>query len=139
MTANVFLDTNILLYFISKAPTERDKSERAAEILMQDDCGLSTQVLAEFYVNATRKSNFKLTHTSVMNFLGSLKHIPTVALDVEEMHAAADLAHHRKLSFWDAAIVIAAQSLSCSILYSEDFQHGQRFGTLRVVNPFARL
>jgi len=136
MTANVFLDTNILLYFISKAPTEREKSARAAEILMRDDCGLSTQVLAEFYVNAMQKTAFKLPHQQVMNFLDTLKHIPVATLSVEAMHAAANLAHHRKLSFWDAAIIIAAQTLSCSILYSEDFQHGQRFGSVRVVNPF---
>jgi predicted nucleic acid-binding protein len=136
MTADVFVDTNILLYFISKSPDEREKSARAADILMRDDCGLSTQVLAEFYVNATLKSAFRLPHQQVMNFLDTLKHIPTAALGVEEMHAAADLAHHRKLSFWDAAIIIAAQSLACTKLYTEDLQHGQRFGSLRVVNPF---
>ena len=33
-------------------------------------------------------------------------------------------------------IVCAARSAGCTVLYSEDLQHGQRFGSLRVVNPF---
>ena len=136
VTAGCFLDTNILLYFISKAPAEQAKAARAAEILMRDDCGLSTQVLAEFYVNATQKTAFKLPHAQVMAFLDTLKHLPTVALSADATRDAANLAHRHTLSFWDAAIVVAAQSLQCSTLYSEDFQDGRRFGALRVVNPF---
>jgi predicted nucleic acid-binding protein len=40
------------------------------------------------------------------------------------------------LSWFDALIVSAAQQAGCDVLYSEDLQHGQRFGSLRVVNPF---
>ncbi len=36
----------------------------------------------------------------------------------------------------DSPIVAAALEARCSILYSEDFQHGQKFSDLRVVNPF---
>ena len=136
MTAEWFIDTNVLLYFVSKAPGEQEKARRAADVLMQDGCGLSTQVLAEFYVNATQKSRTTLPHAQVMAFLESLRHLPTASLSREETLAAAALAHRHKLAFWDAAIITAAQSLGCSVLYTEDLQHGQRFGNLRVVNPF---
>jgi predicted nucleic acid-binding protein len=41
-----------------------------------------------------------------------------------------------RMSWYDALIVCAAQQAGCNTLYSEDLQHGQRFGSLRVVNPF---
>ncbi len=136
MTAESFIDTNVLLYFISKAPGEQDKARRAAEILMQDGIGLSVQVLSEFYVNATQKSAVNLPHGQVMSFLETLRHLPTASLSREDALAAAELAHRHTLSYWDAAIIIAAQSLQCSVLYTEDLQHGRRFDGLRVVNPF---
>ena len=36
----------------------------------------------------------------------------------------------------DAVIVAAAQSLGCSILLTEDLQHGHAFGDVRVIDPF---
>jgi predicted nucleic acid-binding protein len=45
--------------------------------------------------------------------------------------------HERyRLSWYDSLIVAAAQRAGCDRLYSEDLQHGQLFGTLRVENPF---
>jgi predicted nucleic acid-binding protein len=41
------------------------------------------------------------------------------------------------LSFWDALIVQAAAASGAERLYSEDLSHGQVYGTVRVVNPFA--
>jgi hypothetical protein len=51
-----FADTNILLYAISRDPTEQDKAARANDILTARDVALSVQVLQEFYVQATRAS-----------------------------------------------------------------------------------
>jgi predicted nucleic acid-binding protein len=45
-----FADTNVLLYAISKKPSERAKAVRAREILRSRDLGVSVQVLQEFYV-----------------------------------------------------------------------------------------
>ena len=51
-----FVDTNILLYAISTDADERDKAERANQILEGRDLALSVQVLQEFYVQATRET-----------------------------------------------------------------------------------
>jgi predicted nucleic acid-binding protein len=51
-----FVDTNILLYAISRDSAEQDKAERASDILAERDLALSVQVLQEFYVQATRAS-----------------------------------------------------------------------------------
>jgi predicted nucleic acid-binding protein len=41
-----------------------------------------------------------------------------------------------QLSWFDSLIVAAAIEAACAILYSEDLQHGQRFGDLQIQNPF---
>jgi predicted nucleic acid-binding protein len=51
-----FIDTDILLYAISRDPAEQDKAKRANDILAERDLALSVQVLQEFYVQATRAS-----------------------------------------------------------------------------------
>lgn len=55
MTAEIFIDTNILLYAQSRHPAEADKRTRAREVMKAGRIGLSAQVLGEFYVNATKK------------------------------------------------------------------------------------
>ena len=42
-----------------------------------------------------------------------------------------------EISWWDALIVAAAQASRCSILLTEDLQHDQLLGGVRVVDPFA--
>jgi predicted nucleic acid-binding protein len=51
-----FIDTNVLLYAISRDPAEQDKAKHANDILAERDLALSVQVLQEFYVRATRAS-----------------------------------------------------------------------------------
>ncbi len=41
-----------------------------------------------------------------------------------------------EISYWDGAIIAAAESLGASILYTEDLNHGQHYGSVRAVNPF---
>lgn len=40
------------------------------------------------------------------------------------------------LSFWDALILQAAQSSGAGTLYTEDLNHGQRYGSVEAINPF---
>ena len=56
-----FVDTNVLLYSISRAPSEQLKRERAIKVLQQDDLALSAQVLQEFYWQATRTTRPNLS------------------------------------------------------------------------------
>jgi predicted nucleic acid-binding protein len=59
-----------------------------------------------------------------------------VVLDIEDVLAAIDLHRLRQISFWDALVVRAAKEGGCSVLYSEDLQHGQSVDGVRIVNPF---
>jgi predicted nucleic acid-binding protein len=39
-------------------------------------------------------------------------------------------------SFYDSLIIASALEAGCTILYSEDLQHGQTIEGLRIINPF---
>ena len=54
MNSPRFIDTNILLYSISRDRAEARKRDIAIALLEADDIALSVQVLQEFYVQATR-------------------------------------------------------------------------------------
>jgi len=51
---------------------------------------------------------------------------------VEALHLQAQSG----LSWYDSLIVSSAIQARCDLLFTEDLQHGQRFGTLQVRNPF---
>ena len=78
MRADLFLDTNILLYAASRAAGEQQKRTKARELLGLEDVGLSVQVLAEFYVNATAK--LKLPDDKVIQVLESLENYPILPI-----------------------------------------------------------
>jgi predicted nucleic acid-binding protein len=51
-----FLDTNVLLYSISRDPGRAAKRARAEQLLDDDNGALSVQVLQEFYVTGDPKN-----------------------------------------------------------------------------------
>jgi len=136
MNASTFLDTNILLYAISTAVEERGKRELARTLLARDDYGLSVQVLQEFYVNATRPPRPALTHEAATGVIRELARAPVVATDMALMTRALELKARYRLSYWDAAVIAAAQALGATTLHSEDLSHGQDYDGVRVENPF---
>ena len=135
MHAEFFLDTNILLYAASSAKSEHGKRTKARELLAMEGGGLSVQVQAEFYVNATGK--FKLPHDKVVGILESLDSYPVLALTEAVFWAALRIKERYQLSYWDSAILAAALELGCHTVYSEDLNHGQSYAGIRVINPFS--
>jgi predicted nucleic acid-binding protein len=134
MHADFFLDTNILLYAASNAKAEEQKRAKARELLSMEGIGLSVQVQAEFYVNATTK--FKLPHAKVVGILESLDSYPVLAVTEAVFWAALRIKERYKLSYWDSAILAAALELGCHTVYSEDMNHSQSYAGVRVINPF---
>jgi predicted nucleic acid-binding protein len=133
-----FVDTNVLLYAISSAPTERAKAERAAALLNEMDLALSVQVLQEFYVQATRqRPGASISHELAAAFIATLQRFPIQETTLPLVHAACAARARWQISYWDAAIVEAARALGCGTLYSEDLQSGQEFAGVRIENPFA--
>ncbi len=134
---NVFLDTNVLLYAVSKAPAEAAKARVALRLLDQPDAVISTQVLQEFYVQATRASRSDaLSHEQAALLMDSWLRFRVVPVTVELVFAALATKKRWGLSYWDSAILEAARAAGCKKVMSEDMQDGQDFAGVRVVNPF---
>jgi len=136
MRAESFVDTNVVLYAVSSDPSEAAKARRARRILGTEEFGLSTQVLQEFFVNATRKIAAPLTDEAALEFIEILSTAAVVVVDVDLVVHAIGFKQQFQLSYWDAAIVAAAHALGAEVLYTEDLNHGQRYGSVRAENPF---
>ncbi len=50
--------------------------------------------------------------------------------------SAIRLQRQHQLSWWDAMVVNSAIQTDALILWTEDLNHGQRFGQLVIQNPF---
>ena len=134
-----FLDTNILVYACDM--DEPAKRKAARKLLLQDAGDLvpciSTQVVQEFYVTATRKLN--IVPLKAKDIIHSFRNMRMVTIDVTDVNKAIDGNILWQVSFWDALIIVAAQKARCEILYTEDLSDGQRFDGLTVCNPFKGL
>jgi predicted nucleic acid-binding protein len=132
-----FVDTNVLLYAISKDPREQAKASRANELLSNRDLGLSVQVLQEFYVQATRESRAdRLTHEQATALVDSFRRYSIQEATLGIVLAAMSTKQRFDISYWDAAIVEAARALGCEVVLSEDLSDSQDYAGIRVENPF---
>ncbi len=133
-----FFDTNVLLYLFDNS--EPEKKSRAQEVTEQEiqanRAVLSTQVLQEFYVNATRKLASPLPPEVAEARVRDFSQLPLVRVDAPMILAAIERSHRMSFSFWDALIVEAALSTGADRLLTEDLQHGQEIEILRIENPF---
>ena len=136
MRAEAFIDTNILVYAISSDRADASKALAALQLLENVDYGLSAQVMSEFYVTVTQKIARPLTHYKATEFLQKLRRFPVVDFDAALVFEAIELEQQYRISYWDAAIVAAAQRLQASTIYSEDLNDGQLYGSSRITNPF---
>ena len=136
MSVDAFLDTNILVYAVTSDVSQRPKRKRALEIIQAEDFAVSTQVLQEFYVIVTRKLSRPLTPGQALEWIEELVVFPCVATEVSLVKIAIEISVRYQTSYWDAAILAAAESMGAPRLYSEDLNHGQRYGSVEVVNPF---
>jgi predicted nucleic acid-binding protein len=132
-----FVDTNVLLYAVSRDPREQDKAERAREILTTRDLALSVQVLQEFYVQATHESRpDPLSHDQATKLVESFMRFQVAEVTTTVMLAAISTCRRFQVSYWDAAILEAGRALGCEAVLSEDLGDGQEYGGIRVENPF---
>lgn len=134
-----FVDTNVVLYAISRAPDERQKRERALSLLKSSDLALSTQVIQEFYVQATRptRPGGALSHDEAATVIRDLERFPVQPVTLRVIRDALVIRVRFRVSYWDAAILAAARLAGCRTVLSEDLSSGQDYGGVRVANPFA--
>jgi predicted nucleic acid-binding protein len=136
MTAQCFIDTNILIYAGSAHPDDASKRAIALGILSQRDVGFSAQVMQEYYDVAYRKGRLAISREEALTALRAVALRPVVPITADLVLRAAVVSDRFKITYWDAAIVVAALELGCHTLYSEDLSHQQSYDGLTVVNPF---
>ncbi len=139
-----FLDANIVIYAVMRADPvdlEHVRKQKIAVALIDKlvrarEAVISTQVLGEFFTVITRKGRYPLSKPEALRALDSLAKFPVIDTDRTLVQAAARRSHQSQISYYGALIVEAALRSGASILYSKDMQHGMRYDTLELRNPF---
>lgn len=133
-----FFDTNILVYAVDWRNTNKQQAALAlyAQSLGERSFAISTQVLNEFYSVVTRGVQPLLQPDQARMQISALARQRVVPMTPAITVAAMELADRYRLPWWDALVLEAALSIGSVTMYSEDFQHRQRFGELTVMNPF---
>lgn len=136
MIVKTFVDTSLLLYAHSSTGEKGKVAQACLRELWEKESGVvSTQVLAEFYVNLTRKWSPAVTPDTALELTAHYAAWPVVVLESPDVLQACRLEQASKLSFWDALIVVAAAKAGAERLLTEDLNHGQTIAGVRVVNP----
>jgi len=133
-----FVDTNVLVYAHDAFEARKQPVARALleELWASRSGALSTQVLQDFYVVATRKFDPPMSRPAAREIVALYGTWPLVRTDLPLILAASQLEERHALSFWDALIVEAARRVGATRLVTEDLQGERRIGGVRIENPF---
>jgi predicted nucleic acid-binding protein len=132
----LFLDTNVLLYAEdADAGVKRARAQELVAGTMANGAGVvSTQVLQEYFVVATRK--LRIPGDIAQRKVELLSALTVITVEVAHIFEAIKLHRLYQLSFWDALILHAAKTAGCDQLMTEDMQDGQKIEGVQIVNPF---
>jgi predicted nucleic acid-binding protein len=138
MTALCFVDANLFIYSINPAqPAKRELAATLIQRLWMEQSGrTSIQAMNELYAVTTRKLRHVVLPERVSTLLDQLLLWNPQPLDSAVFQRARDIELRHKLNWWDCLIVAAARLQHCSVLYSEDLQHGATIDGVKIVNPF---
>ena len=136
MRSDCFLDTNVLIYAAAGRIDEPRKFRIAYELVLGRRFGTSGQVLAEFYYNLRRKPAVPPPLQEIDAWIDRLAAHPFAPVDVDLVRAGIVVSQRYRISYWDGALIAASERLGAETLYTEDLNHGQSYGSVRVVNPF---
>lgn|SRR5689334_16516011 len=139
MNVRSFLDTNVIVYAFDRS---NPKKAHVAQSLIEEGLAdkrsiISYQVVQEFVNVVLRGFRITIARSDLESFLLTalfpMTAVPwSPALTTEALRIQAAHQH----SWYDSLIIGAALQGECKVLFSEDLQHGQRFGELVVENPF---
>jgi len=139
MSDRYFIDTNIFVYAYDERYPEKQKT--AIELIRNASVGragvVSYQVVQEFFNVVLTKANPPMRQDDAQQYLATVfRPLLAVHSSAALVSEALQLQGKHRLSWYDSLIVAAAMEARCGVLYSEDLQHGQRFGDLTIANPF---
>jgi len=137
------VDTNVLVYRVDpRFPAKQARAEELLErLVISEECRIPHQALVEFYAVATRP--LRDLERPLLEFNEAREEIEILLLTCTILYPVENvlrLALHWRgtygLNWFDAHLLAYAEHYGCSTLYSEDFQDGRYYGTVRVINPF---
>ena len=137
MSAEYFLDTNVLVYAFDQ--TQPEKRARARDLLDPErDWAISWQVIQEFSSVALHRFAEPVNPKFLENFLELVLWPKCRVMPSQNLYAAAISLHGKtQYRFYDSLIVAAAMESGAPTLWTEDLQGGREFGGLRIENPFS--
>ena len=140
--SNIFIDSNIWIYAFLDSEKDHAKQQRVLSLLEgipADSTVISSvQVVNEFHWILFRKYGIDeaIIKTKVTKGIAAIASI--TPLDFKVYQDAYRIRGKYNISFWDSLIVASALENKCTVLYSEDMQHGLLIDNkLKVVNPLA--
>jgi predicted nucleic acid-binding protein len=136
MPIECFLDTNVLVYAAATRKDDPRKAEIARGIVATKRFGVSAQTLAEFYNTVVIRAVVPMPISEVDDWIERLAAFPFMVVDENIVRAGIFLSRRYQIRYYDAALLAAADRLGAPVFYSEDLSHNQRYGSVRVVNPF---
>jgi predicted nucleic acid-binding protein len=139
MSGRFFLDTNIFIYsFDHGAPVKAGKATQLIRDALTTQKGfISYQVIQEFFNVALKRFSQPMRLADAEQYLGTVFR-PLLGVHPSQTlyREGLELQARSGLSWYNSLIVSAAIQARCDVLFTEDIQHGQRFGSLQVANPF---
>lgn len=138
MTVLCFVDANLFVYSINSAePLKQQVAAKLIDSLWREQrARTSIQVLNEFYTVVTRKLHRSLAQDKAWLLLEQVMQWDPQPIDTAVLLRGRSIELRYRLNWWDCLIVAAAQLQHCSVLYTEDLQHGASFGDVKVADPF---
>ncbi len=135
--SKIFIDTNILVYSLDT--NDKAKHARARQVLQKiiekHQPVISTQVINEFFVVATKKLH--ADPIVVKNIIHNFRNMEIVNSGLQLIEEAIDISVISQLSFWDSLVIAAAEKSNCESVFSEDLNAGQNYRGVVVLNPLA--
>jgi predicted nucleic acid-binding protein len=138
MKIECFLDTNLLIYATMGKLRDPEKQRIAADLIRTKDFGVSAQVVSEFALNAAKpkRGGIPLSPSEIDRWMLHFREFPIQSIDIEIVARGVQVSRRYQIKHWDSMLIAAAERLGAPIMYSEDLRHGQRYGSVQVINPF---
>jgi predicted nucleic acid-binding protein len=131
-----FIDTNVFVYAEDADVPEKQAvaREHIRQLAREERGVISTQILMEYVAAGRRRLGLTLPQCRQGALI--MCQFDVVLVKPEHVLGALDLASIHSLSHWDALLIKTGASAGCSVLLTENLNHGQRIDGITIYNPF---
>ena len=131
-----FIDSNVWVYALTEQDHARKKiaAELISKTYLEDTICVNAQVLKEFANFAFKRTTKSADEiNAVLKKMASYSFVP----DTKELVMQAVVLKERyDVGFYDSLMLSAANKAKCDVIYTEDLNSGQKYGTVTAINPF---